>query len=175
MYAVVPRDYSAIGTVVEGTFRVNSFPARILFYSGTLYSFISYDFMVRLQLVAQSLDFSLSVSTPLGEMSLLENVCRRCIISLDDPEFAINLIILHLSKLYVILSMDWLSSYHMSIDCFAKTVSLRAFDGSELVVATSRGNQFVESFLAYVEDVILRDRGGNLSKMRVDSEYQDVF
>ena len=43
------------------------------------------------------------------------------------------------------------------------------------MVATSRGNQFAESFLAYVEEVVLGDRGADLSKMRVISDYQDVF
>ena len=124
MYAVVPRDHGASGAVVEGTFRVNSFPARILFDSGASHSFISYDFSIRLRLVAQPLDFLLSVSTPLGEMSPLESVCRRCIVSLDDSEFAIDLIVLHMFEFDVILGMDWLSSYHVSIDYFAKTVSL---------------------------------------------------
>ncbi|XP_020243170.1 uncharacterized protein LOC109821391 [Asparagus officinalis] len=104
-----------------------------------------------------------------------ESVCRRCIISLDDSEFAIDLIVLHMFEFDMILGMDKLSSYHVSIDCFAKTVSLRAYDGSELVVATSGDNQFAESFLAYVEEVILWDRSADLSEMRVVSDYQDVF
>ena len=122
--------------------------------------------MHRLQLVTHPLDVPLSVSTPLGEVSLLENVCRRCVISLDESEFIIDLIVLRMSDFDVILGMDWLSSYHVSIDCFTKTVSLRAFDGSELIVATSQGNQFAESFLAYIEEVMLRDRSADLCETR---------
>ena len=142
---------------MEGTFFVNSLPARILFDSGASHSFISHAFMTRLQLVAQPLDTPLSVSTPLGEVSLLESVCRRCTVSLDESEFIVDLIVLHMSEFDVILDMDWLSSYHISIDYFTKTVKLRASDGSEMIVATSQGNRFAESFLAYIEEVMRRD------------------
>ena len=54
--------------------------------------------------------------------------------------------------------------FYVSMDCFAKTVSLRASNGSELIVATSQGNQFVELFMAYIEEVMLRDRGADFSK-----------
>ncbi|XP_020270962.1 uncharacterized protein LOC109846151 [Asparagus officinalis] len=118
--------------------------------------------MDRLQLVAHLLDVSLSISTPLGEVSLLESVYRRCAIGLDESEFIIDLIILRMLEFDVILDMAWLSSYHVSIDYFAKTVSLRASDRSKLIVATSQGYQITELFLAYVEEVMLRDRSADL-------------
>ena len=80
-----------------------------------------------------------------------------------------------MSDFDIILGMDWLSSYHVSIDCFVKTVSLGAFDGSELIVATSQGNQFAESFLTYIEEVMLRDRSADLYETRVVSDFPDVF
>ena len=54
--------------------------------------------------------------------------------------------------------------FYVSMDCFAKTVSLRASYGSELIVVTSQGNQFVESFMAYIEELMLRDSGVDLSE-----------
>ena len=75
----------------------------------------------------------------------------------------------------VILGMVWLSSYQASIDCFAKIVNLRASDGSEMIVATSQGNRFTESFLVYIEEVLRRDLSIDLLETRVVSEYQDVF
>ena len=80
--------------------------------------------MDRLQLKEHAIDIPLLVSTPLGEISLLESTYRSCIISLDEFEFLIDLIVLRMSDFDVILGMDWLSSYHVSIDCFAKIVSL---------------------------------------------------
>ncbi|XP_020259096.1 uncharacterized protein LOC109835536 [Asparagus officinalis] len=124
VYAMVPHDHDTSGAVVEGMLSVNSFPTRILFDSRAFHSFISYVFMIRLQLVAQPLHVPLSVSTPLGEMSLLESICGRCIISLDESKFVVDLIVLSMSKFDVILGIDWLSSYHVSIDYFAKIVNL---------------------------------------------------
>ncbi|XP_020254054.1 uncharacterized protein LOC109831126 [Asparagus officinalis] len=128
VYTVVPHDHGANGAMVEGA----------------SHSFISYAFMIKLQLVALPLDTPLLVSIPLGVVSLLLNICRRCIVSLDESEFIVDLIILRMSEFDVIL-------------------------------VTSQGNQFAESFLAYVEEVLLRDRVADFCETRVISEYQDVF
>ncbi|WP_231519615.1 hypothetical protein [Alteromonas stellipolaris] len=58
----------------------------------------------------------LSVDTPLGDVTLLESDCRNCLVSLDEHQFTVELILLHMSKFDVILGMDWLSSYHVTID-----------------------------------------------------------
>ena len=42
VYAIVPHDHGASGAVVEGTFFVNSYPAKILFDSGASHSFITF-------------------------------------------------------------------------------------------------------------------------------------
>ena len=106
VYAIVPRDNGASGTIVEGIFLINSFPARILFDSGASYSFISCSFMHRLHLLPETLDDPLSVATPLGDSSALELICRRCIVSLEEFQFCVDLIVLPMSKFNVILGMD---------------------------------------------------------------------
>ena len=73
--------------MMEGTFLMNSFPARILFDSGASHSFISHSFMCRLHLSPKVLDIRLSIATPLGDFSLLELICRDCVVSLDDVQF----------------------------------------------------------------------------------------
>ena len=45
-------------------------------------------------------------------------------VNLDDLEFSVDLIVLQMLEFDVILGMDWLSSHHVSLDCFAKTVCL---------------------------------------------------
>ena len=73
------------------------------------------------------------------------------------------------------LGLNWLSSYHVSIDYFAKIVSLRLPGRVELVVVTSRGNSLVEDFLAQIEEVFSQDQGYSLIEMRVVFEFQDIF
>ena len=102
-------------------------------------------------------------------------MCRGCVISLDDLWFEVDLIVILMSVFDIIPGMDWLSSYHESIDCFAKTVSLRVPGRAEIVVAASRGNQFAEAFLAYIEELVQQDPGRLLGETRIASEYQDVF
>ena len=121
---------------MEDTFLVNSFPARKLFDSGASHSFISQTFKHRLHLIYDTLDIPLSVATPLGDLSILELVCRGCVISLNNVQLRVDLIILLMSEFDVIPGMDWLSSYHVKINCFAKIVCLRVFREAELVVAT---------------------------------------
>ena len=125
VYAAVPRDHGAGGAVMEGIFLVNLLPARILFDSGASHSFISRAFMLLLHLTPAVLEDPLSVATPLGDFCLLDRICRRCIVSLDDMQFRADLIVLPMSEFDIILGMDWLSSYHVSLHCFAKIVCLR--------------------------------------------------
>jgi len=161
-FAVVPRDHGAGGAVMEGIFLVNLLPARILFDSGASHSFISRAFMCLLGLAPAVLKDPLSVATPLGESSVLDRVCRSCAVSLDDLQFTADLIVLPMLEFDIIFGMDWLSSYHVSIDCFAKIVCLSFPGQAELVVATSQGNMLAEAFLAHIEEALLRDQSVTL-------------
>jgi len=96
--------------VAEGTFLVNFFSPSILFDSEASHSFISQSFMHKLHLISDSLEIPLSVATPLGDFSILEFVCRGCVISIDDVQFRVNLIVLPMPEFDVILGMDLLSS-----------------------------------------------------------------
>ena len=156
VYAIVPRDHGASGTVVEGTFFINSHPTKILFDSGASHSFISHSFMLTIHIVPEILATPLSVATPLGDSSTLNMICRECVVDFDDLQFSVDLIVLCMSEFDIILGMDWLSSNHVSLDCFAKTVCLRVPGRPDVVVATSRGNPFADVFLAHIEEELQR-------------------
>jgi hypothetical protein len=174
-YAIVPRDNGANGAVVEGTFLINSVPAKILFDTGASHSFVSHQFARRLHLSPEIMTEPLVIATPLGSSSILEYICSGCIVSLDDVQFRVDLIMLSMTEFDVILGMDWLSSYHFSIDCFAKTVSCRIPGREELIVATTWGNSLAESFLAFMELMTVVDSMEALSRTKVVSEFPDVF
>lgn len=161
--------------MVEGTFLVNSFPARILFDLGASHFFISHSFMLRLHLVPETLDLLLPVATPLGDSSIRNLVYRRFVVILNDVQFSADLIVFHMLKFDIILDMDCLSSYHVSLNCFAKTNSLRVTGEPDIVVATSRENPFAEAFLAHMEKVLQREQSYSLGKTGVISEFYNVF
>jgi len=94
---------------------------------------------------------------------------------IDDLQFRVNLVVLPMTEFDVILGMDWLSSYHVNIDCFAKTICLRVPARAELVVATSRGNLLAKTFSAHIEGVLQRDQRDTLIKTRGIFEFEDIF
>ena len=175
VFVVVPRDHGARGAVMEGIFLVNLLPARILFNFGASHSFISRAFILLLHLTPDVLDDSLSIATTLGGFSVLDQICRKCIVSLDDIQFRADLIVLIMSEFDIILGMDWLESYHVSIDCFDKTVCLRLPGQHEFVIATSQGNSLAEAYLAYIEEVLPRDQSVTLAETRVVFEFEDII
>ena len=44
----------------------------------------------------------------MGDFSILDLICRQCVVSLDDMQFRVNLIVLAMSEFDIILGMDWL-------------------------------------------------------------------
>ncbi|XP_058211668.1 uncharacterized protein LOC131323848 [Rhododendron vialii] len=104
--------------VVKGTFLLfNSF-ARVLFDSGASHSFIAMSFVYALELDAEDLDSPLFVKTPLGGQSSLNRICKECELVICDRRFVFDFIVLDMSVFDLILGMDWLSTFHATIDCF---------------------------------------------------------
>lgn len=81
-----------------------------------------HSFILSLHLIPETMNLPLSIATHLDDFSILDSICTRCVISLNDVQFSVDLIIFHMSEFNIILHMDWLSSYHVSLDCFAKTI-----------------------------------------------------
>ncbi|XP_058208151.1 uncharacterized protein LOC131321160 [Rhododendron vialii] len=110
--------------VVRGTFLLfNSF-ARVLFDSGASHSFIATSFVCALELYTESLDLPLSVETPLGGQSSLSRICKGCELVVCDHHFVFDFIVLDMSGFDLILGMDWLSTFHTTIDCFKRRVRI---------------------------------------------------
>lgn len=66
--------------MVKGTLHIFQFIARVLIYSSSTHSFISYDFASLLGIKPQLLDCRLSVATPMGDHIVVNFVCRSCVI-----------------------------------------------------------------------------------------------
>ena len=70
-----------------------------------------------------NMDFDLFVATPLGEFVVVNKILRDYCVMIEYREMTIDLVLLGLQDFDVILGMDWLASYHASIDCFGKRVT----------------------------------------------------
>ena len=74
-----------------------------------------------------SFNKDLVVETPTSGFVLTSNVCLNFPLEIYGRTFLIDLICLPLSQIDVILGMDWLSSNHVLLNYFDKTME---FDGS---------------------------------------------
>ncbi|KAJ1405132.1 Zinc finger, CCHC-type [Sesbania bispinosa] len=69
-----------------------------------------------------SLDETLAVTTPVGEILLVDCVYRSCVVSIEGKELFANLIALDMVDFDVILGMDWLASHYATLDCHNKVM-----------------------------------------------------
>ena len=98
----------------------------------------------KLELSVSSLNKDLVVETPTSGSVLTSDVCLDCPMEISSRTFLIDLICLPLRQIDVILGMDWLSSNHVLLNCFDKSV---VFDDSGVSKDTMfiSANQIVTS------------------------------
>ncbi|RVW59896.1 Transposon Ty3-G Gag-Pol polyprotein [Vitis vinifera] len=84
---------------------------------------VTVSFAGLLGLPVASMDFDLIVATPMGDSVVASRMLRNCIVMIGYREMPVDLVLLDLQDFDVILGMDWLASYHASVDCFEKRVT----------------------------------------------------
>ena len=119
----------------------------------------------------------------------MNNIYRNCPIVIQTREFLVYLITLPFQEFDLILGMDWLSKHRVIVDCGQKTIVLRCFDQTEVIVqgigssvmsnviSAMQARRFMrkgcETFLV----VILDSKRGqvDVEKISVVREFPDVF
>ncbi|KAJ1438629.1 Zinc finger, CCHC-type [Sesbania bispinosa] len=96
--------------------------AHLLVDPGATHSFVSFSFVAQLGKSPSSLGETLAMTTPVGEILLVDCVYRSCVISIGGKELFANLIALDMVDFDVILGMDWLASHYATLDCHNKVV-----------------------------------------------------
>lgn len=66
----------------------------------------------------------LHIATLMDDFVVVDWVCRSCIMTIQEYDTRVNLIVLDIIDYDVILCIDWLYPYHAVLVCFAKTVAL---------------------------------------------------
>ena len=134
------------------------------------------------------MDFDLFVATPLGDSVVLSKIIRDCCVMIGYREMTVDLVLLGLQDFDVILGMDWLASYHASVDCFGKRVTFSipgqpdfSFEGKHLdkplcvisaLQASSLLRKSCQGFLAYV---VNEKNDLKLEDIPIVKDYPDVF
>ena len=107
---------------------------------GSTHSYVCIGHVFDKVTVVEQLSYDMHVTSPLGHNVNVNRVYRNCPIVIQDREFSADLIALPFREFDFILGMDWLSKHKTILDCEKKTVVLRCFDQSELIVQGIRSS-----------------------------------
>ncbi|XP_006601620.1 uncharacterized protein LOC114391659 [Glycine soja] len=131
VFALSGADAAQSDDLILGMCFISQVPLIVLYDSGVTHLFISHVCVEKLVLPMSSLKFDLIVDTPASGSILTSDVCLKCPILVSDRHFQIDLIVLPLNQIDVILGMDWLSSNHILLNYFEKSVAFPESSVSE--------------------------------------------
>jgi len=115
--------------VVAGTFLLNGHYAAVLFDSGTDFSLLSSNFVPLIDVNPCSLNYVLDIEMVNGSLTRLSQILRDCVLTLDDVEFFLDLMLLDIGSFDVIVGMDWLTAVNATIDCGERVVKIPLASG----------------------------------------------
>ena len=108
--------------LIQGTCLINDTLLIVLFDSGATHSFISSECMERLKLPVSRLPYELIVHTPTEGKVITSLACLSCPVLIQEKLFSVDFICLPLKGLDIILGMDWLSTNHVVLNCYDKSI-----------------------------------------------------
>ncbi|XP_070003448.1 uncharacterized protein [Nicotiana sylvestris] len=128
-----PRDAPArpyFSVILESSYRPpaiqssSSGDASVLFDPGSTYSYVSSLFAHFLDIHCEPLGTPVHVSTPVGDSVVVDRIYRSCMVTFYGFKTRADLLLLDMTDFEVILDMDWLSQYHIVLDCHTKAVTV---------------------------------------------------
>ena len=188
-YAMKAREDQDALEVIAGIFSLYDIERHALIDPGSTHSYVCMEGVFEKVPTMEKLAYEMHVTSPLGHSVSVNNVYRNCPIVIQAREFLAYLITLPFQEFDLILGMDWLTKHRATVDCGQKTVVLRCFDQSEViiqgirssvksnVISTMQAMSFLrkgyEAFLA----LILDSKKGrvDVENIPVVREFPDVF
>ncbi|KAI3678513.1 hypothetical protein L6452_37808 [Arctium lappa] len=178
-----------IPDVVTGTFFIDSNYAKVLFDSGVNRSFVSPNFVHKLNKKPKKLRHELKVEVADNSQILVEEVYDGSSIVIDGQAFPLRLYPMGMGEFDVIVGMDWLEFNDAHIVCNKKLIRIAQPGKEEIVVFGDRRDRksclismikakrcLVKGcvgFLVYVIDAKKEKKG--LESVPVVSEFPEVF
>ncbi|KAL8105647.1 hypothetical protein AgCh_029446 [Apium graveolens] len=173
--------------VMKGTLNVNSLCAKVLIDSGATRSFVSQDFVSKLNHPVEYLNEIMTVELANQERVSVNQVCGNYEIEISGSKFCVDLIPFKLGEFDIILGMDWLSKHDAQIDCRNKKVMVKMPDER---IVTFKGQKQVKKFLTMIQAKKLLRQGcehfvayvidrsqepAKLEDILIVNEFPDVF
>ncbi|KAH0721575.1 hypothetical protein KY285_005148 [Solanum tuberosum] len=114
--------------VVTGLLRVFDLDVYALLDPGATLSFVTPYIAVKFDVSPETLSEPFSVSTPVGDRVIARRVYKNCPITVSQKVTSADLVELEMVDFDVILGMDWLHSYYISVDCRTRIVRFQFTD-----------------------------------------------
>ena len=163
--------------------------ARVLFESGSSFSFISESFAAEIGIKPARLAFLLDVVSPLGEHNLVWKYLQSVAEKLGEMDFKASLIIMGMQEYDVILEMDWLAQHSTVIDCAKRRVMAECPDqgwcmvqgvrlgGSKKIISAMKAyRHLAKGSVGYLASVTISSSPAiSIQDILVVQEYPDVF
>ena len=175
--------------MVTNILLINNVEARILIDHGSTHSFIYLSYSKNLNQPLVPMRPGLAISTPIGEVVVISYVFEKCVVHIEERELLVDLLPLCMQDFDVILGIDWLSSYHASIECFYKEVSFHIPGQTSFKLCVDRKitptcmisalkaskllKKGCQGFLAHIVDS--RVASPSISEIPIVHEFSDVF
>ncbi|XP_022040541.1 uncharacterized protein LOC110943093 [Helianthus annuus] len=188
MFQITSEEAKSQPNVVSGIFLIDSIPVYVLFDTGATMSLISSEIVQYPSFKIERMSMPLEVEIADSKNYLLHEICKNCKLTIEDEEFAIDLIPMILGEFKVIVGMDWMSQNHAEINCETKTILLQTPSGRRLNI---QGERKMEAKLctliqaikyvlngsrAYLAYVVNTQQGfPKLEDVEIVNEFPDVF
>ncbi|XP_070039839.1 uncharacterized protein [Nicotiana tomentosiformis] len=150
-YAFLDRlNAEASNRVIIGILSVCGRLGYVLVDPGSTFSYVSHYLCVEFGKAPEKLGVPFEVSTPIGESVKVEYIFRNCIITVQGREMFADLNLLDMVDFDIIAGMDWLSSFHATVDCHVKTVTF-SFIGEYPIIIRGEVGTLVGKLISYLK------------------------
>ncbi|KAJ9556411.1 hypothetical protein OSB04_011025 [Centaurea solstitialis] len=126
--------------VVTGTFLINSIRAKVLFDTGSDYSYATPELLKQCCVSLEPLDHPYEADTANGRVWVRE-FAKGCTVELEGCLVPVVLRLIPMESLDVVLGWDWMIRNKVKIDCEQKMVRIKLPDGRTAVVYGTKRNR----------------------------------
>lgn len=123
----------------------------VLFHSSATHSFISRHCGLINGVKEEPLKSVLEVSTLAGLFKLCDQMVKDFPMMIGELVLPVNLVLLSMVEFDIILRMDWLATYHASLDCFNKVMVFRMSRREEEFKYKSSRRKYLPSVISVLQ------------------------
>ncbi|XP_075499929.1 uncharacterized protein LOC142538501 [Primulina tabacum] len=124
IFSMTKEEVDADTSMITGMFLISGVNAIVLLDSEATHSFILESFVRRLGITTSITETQLAIALPSGQELQTDQIMRGCPIYVQGHQMYAELIVLKMTDFDVILGMDWLSKYIVTIDFGIKMIRL---------------------------------------------------